>query len=142
MSVIGVAMLTPARLRPLWALLWLGSLALPVAATGPHPTDFGAGWLILCTGWLGVIVLQFGWFANIAFIIAVVRFLLRRSGKVGDTAILAVLVPSTLDALLWRQMYGDNGSVPIQVFGVGYYLWFAAMAGMTLSLLLSVKSKT
>ena len=60
MGVIGVAMLTPARLGQLSALLWLGSLALPVAATGPHPTDFGVGWLILCIGWLGVIVLQFG----------------------------------------------------------------------------------
>lgn len=55
-------------LAVLWLALWLGALALPVAITGSNPGDQLSGWMVLIIGWLGVMVLQVGWFANLAFL--------------------------------------------------------------------------
>lgn len=121
-------------LAVLWLALWLGALALPVAITGSNPGDQLSGWMVLIIGWLGVMVLQVGWFANLAFLASLP--VLASSRKFGwlSKALTLVLILTTIDALFWREMYYDNGSEPIRTFGSGYYLWFAAMVGASVSL--------
>ncbi len=123
-----------ARLAALWLALWLGSLALPVAIMGRHIDDIYRGWSILMIGWMGAFVLQFGWFANLAFLLAVGMLAFSRKRTLWASVLTFPLVAATVDALFWHEIDGDNGPAQIQSFGVGYYLWFAAMIGAAASL--------
>jgi hypothetical protein len=116
------------------AALWAVSLLLPVAIMGAAKDNVFPGWGILMMGWLGVLVLQFGWFANPVFVAALV-LLATSKRRTGWATLVSVLLACLIaDALTWHEMYGDNGSVPIQAFGAGYYLWLATMIGAAVTL--------
>jgi hypothetical protein len=94
--------------------------------------------MILLTGWMGILVGQFGWFANVAFVAALIIVAMpmrsvmgQERNKIWGWIALVLLIAFGADAALWHEMYGDNGSTRILSFGVGYYLWFAAMFGAT-----------
>lgn len=123
-----------AKLAALWFCFWLCSLALPVAIMGPSSDNIFPGWFILIMGWLGLLVGQLGWFANIAFLASLGILAFSRTRTLWGSALSLVLTALAADGLLWHEMYGDNGSAPIQAFGAGYYLWFAAMVGAGTSL--------
>ena len=77
-------------------------------------------------GWLGVFVFQFGWFANVLIIPAIVLLLLRRPGGLLSRLIGGGIALLLLNALFWREMHYDNGTRPIENYHIGYYLWFLA----------------
>lgn len=119
-----------------WILLWTASLLLPVAIMGPDPDNVFPGWLILLMGWMGPFAGHFGWFANLVFPAVVVLPLIRPTPVIANSIALAVQIPLAINALFWDRMYGDNGSGPIESFGLGYYLWFTAIFGSALVLLI------
>ena len=117
-----------------WLLFWVVSLATPVAIMGPLPDNVFPGWSILMVGWLGVFVLQFGWFANLVFVACCTLIGFGIGGPRTRFALSIGLSALAINALFWREMYGDNGSAPILSFGLGYYLWFIAMFGAAATL--------
>lgn len=125
----------PAKLEAgILAALWGLSLLLPVMAMGPAKQNVFPGWGILMIGWLGVLVFQFGWYANLAFLASIGLLLSSKRRTAWVLTAPAALMILTADALTWREMYGDNGSGPIQSFAAGYYVWIAVMIGTAATL--------
>lgn len=105
-------------------LLWLGSLLAP--AVEPLNDDAYPGYMILMIGWLGVFILQFGWFANVLILPAIVLLLIKRSGRRRLHLMGGSLLALSLNALFWSEMHYDNGSRPIEIYHSGYFMWFSA----------------
>lgn len=80
------------------------------------------GWIIAMIGPLGILVLQLGWFANIAFAAALglVMSPLPRDawkGRAQRNIAFVALLLLCLNASTWTRMYGDNGSAVIKGSG-------------------------
>jgi hypothetical protein len=116
-------------------------LALPVgdSAFTNEPAYTVPGALILLMGMAGIIVLQFGWFAN-ALALAVWFFLMRRDTPMPlqSLALAGLMAVLLVNATFWdRQIPDDAGSgLHITQFGFGYYLWFTVMIGSAVALLI------
>ena len=72
-SMIGSA--TDQKIRPMpcpqaKSMEYHANLLCPVAIMGPHPDNAFPGWSILMIGWMGVLVAQFGWLANLVLPLA------------------------------------------------------------------------
>jgi hypothetical protein len=107
-------------------LLWTLSLFIPAVRDGQ--TEIIPGYAILAIGWLGVLMLQFGWFANIVFIYTISRILLGyRTSILWGLCLLALLISSVYWAYFGSMIY-DNGSRPINERFAGFYFWVASMA--------------
>lgn len=111
-------------------LLWLATLALPTANWGvperPVAPEPGLGLLLL--GWLGILGMQFAWFANLLFLI----FLpwaarARQVPPVLFTVAGFMTALLGLSALSWTEVITDTGKRSV-VVGPGYYVWIAVMA--------------
>ena len=61
-------------------LVWLIALMCPVAIMGQSQSNVFYGWVVLQTGFLGLLVFQLGWFANLVFFLALSN-LTFQSGK-------------------------------------------------------------
>jgi hypothetical protein len=120
----------------LWPILWGSSLVLPVAIFSP--TNNFDGLFVLALGWLGVLGGQFGWLANIGFVASFFRLTVFRGRGVLNLVIAVVMVLPALNALTWHKVYWPdaNGPVHIQSFGLGFYLWLAAIFGSAVTLVL------
>ena len=110
-------------------LLWLATLALPTANWGvperPVTPEPGLGLLIL--GWLGILGMQFAWFANILFLIFVPWA--ARARQVPPVLFYVAGFMTALlglSALSWTEVITDTGKRFV-VVGPGYYLWIAVM---------------
>jgi hypothetical protein len=84
---------------------------------------------ILVLGWLGPAMLQFGWFANLAMPAAVYRLLSARRETKLDILLAIVLSLLASDALLWRDIHTESGTIPVVAFASGFYAWLIAMFG-------------
>jgi hypothetical protein len=125
------------RLATLWLVLWLASLVFPAVTTGPRPGDVAFGLHILGTGWIGILIYQFGWLANVVFLLILVQLYGRHGHNIFDVSLaLAMVIPVT-QALMWRKI--QSGGPAIQSFGPGYYFWLAAMIGAAVTIVWGVK---
>lgn len=122
-------------------LAWLIALMCPVAIMGQSQrSSVFYGWVVLASGMLGLLTLQFGWFANPLFFLALSK-LVFPSGKAfwqkkaQNQVLFVAIIICLVDSATWNKMYGDNGSAPIQSFGFGYYLWFLTMIGSAAALI-------
>jgi len=109
------------------AALWLLSLIVPAAGWGRGPSAIGPGWSLLAIGWLGIFNGQFGWFANLPFILSVPVAIARRqpSTPLFLFACVAIVLPAA-QTLGWAEVQTDSGRFPV-VIGPGYYLWLTAL---------------
>ena len=109
--------------------LYLYSLTLPALHFGYHEPLYGVS--VLAEGWLGVISLEFAWFANPAFWFAV--FLYVRRKFVRSLAASGVAIVLCLLALGTKEWWFNEG-VPSAVtdLGVGYYVWMTGIAVLLL----------
>jgi hypothetical protein len=113
------------RAGALILIMWLVSLALPVFTTCRPGYDHVGGWFMLLMGWMGVMVIQPAWFANILILIIAGLLI------AGKRAPIWLGVPAAALAgcgLYFKDMYDDTGSVPICHYHAGYWLWFATAA--------------
>ena len=105
--------------------LWATSLALPAFSTCRAGYDHVGGWFVLMMGWMGVIILQPAWIANIGILIIAVILIAKRHAPIWlgiPTALLAGC------ALYFTDMVDDTGNVPICHYHAGYWLWLAVAA--------------
>ncbi len=107
------------------ALLYLLSLLLPAAGWGNEPP--GPGWGMLVIGWLGFLNGQFGWFANLGFLMswALVRGRRPPNGALLVFVLILIVLPA-LQTFAWHEVQTDTGTFPAHV-GPGYVLWLAAL---------------
>lgn len=118
------------------AVGWAISLALPVAVTGSGPNDVWPGFAVLIIGPLGVLVMQFAWFANLLLVPAIIFLVMKRPPRVLGIIFSALLVLLALDALTWDRIHGDNAEAMILHYGAGYYLWLGVVLGAATALML------
>jgi hypothetical protein len=109
-------------------LMWLASLALPVFTTCRAGYDHVGGWFVLMMGWMGVIIVQPAWFANIAILAIAILLIVRRRAPIWLGIIAAGLAAC---AWYFTDMVDDTGNVPICHYHAGYWLWLAT-AGVAL----------
>lgn len=111
-------------------LLWLVSLALPAfilfAENGFGKSDFSLGWQVLLGGWLGPIGLNFGWFANIFWLLAICT-LIQKGGSAANSARWAAVV--SLNTFTFEFIPNAvNGGNPIYGLGIGAVIWLIAIS--------------
>lgn len=108
--------------------LWLGSLATPAAYLARAGTPIG-GIDVLFMGWMGLLLFQPAWLANPMLLIVLPAFVfLKEPGWLvrGGGIALAMF---TVAAFFWNTWpVGTNYSAEIH-FGLGFYLWIAAVGG-------------
>ncbi|MBA4048648.1 MAG: hypothetical protein C0476_08930 [Sphingomonas sp.] len=109
-------------------LLWALSLAFPVAII--REGDVWHGWMVLAFGFLGMMNWQLGWLANWVFLPATIAgMVMKRPSRRVLVAVLVMLIPPVAGAIAWREVVYDDGVHTIARFGLGYFLWLAAMLG-------------
>ncbi len=111
-------------------LLYCVSLTLP----GLNLVDGEVveGWRLLLTAWYGALILEFPWFANIAFFLAVwfaAKGSTRAAGVAGACAFLIGL-------LSFRSRIWITNHTHIDSLGWGFYVWMASFL-ILMSFLLS-----
>ncbi len=129
-------------------LPYLIACALPVAVNcvnqNGKPEQFSGLWL-LSIGWMGPLLGQFAWFANV-FNIGAVASLLSGSYRTSIGFSIITLVVS-LDTFAWlvQEVYLDEGGVhkcTLDSLSAGAYFWFLALlAPLFLSLYIQRKKK-
>jgi hypothetical protein len=126
--------LWPGRLATLGAscLLFIIACCLPCLYTldsnMKHDAMFGIG--ILLTGWSGVFVGIFAWFANPLLFLAWLLILCRLWRTAALMTLLAMLLASQTFTIFFRTLPADEGDVnhyTIQSFGIGFYFWVASL---------------
>lgn len=108
-------------------LLWFASLLLPTLRT--NGSDWGYGWWILASGWMGILVGQFEWLANPLLILAVLLLARKRAarGLLGTAGVLLFLLCAKVAAT--ASLIDNEGGIPhpIELRFVGYWCWLASI---------------
>lgn len=118
------------RIGAVLAALW--GLSLIVPATGWGPDGAAPGLAALLLGWIAIVNLQFGWLANVTFLVSLPLAVLRQRPSPALFLFLsaAVALPA-LQSLGWQEVFTGSATYPV-VTGPGYYLWLTAMFGQAL----------
>ncbi|MBK6608389.1 MAG: hypothetical protein KBF99_17750 [Leptospiraceae bacterium] len=111
-------------------VLYFISLALPIFFCGIRSTTYG--FEILLFGWMGIFTLNFAWFANLFYGLALALFILSKKRLAFMISILGAII--ALDAFRIEYLYGSDisgTSFPIAIaitsFGLGFYFWLTAI---------------
>jgi hypothetical protein len=110
--------------------LYLVACATPALVFSGRGTETWFGIEALATGWLGIFVGQFAWFANPLLAIAWLLVLLRRWIGATVTTVLALLVAANTFQLYAGEIPGDEGGVVKLHFEyphVGFAFWMLSM---------------
>lgn len=105
------------------------SLCLPALLFRAHPAF--DGWVLFLMGWLGIVGLNFGWFANLVMLGAWIAFAAQSRFVARILSVVAVLVAADSVRLIGTYVPLDEANVNKAVvsgLGLGFYLWIGAMA--------------
>lgn len=114
------------------------SLFLPVFFTSDK--DIYGFW-VLITGWVGVIFIQFAWYANPINLLALL--LMRDSPRISlFLSLLALLLASGAFIFNEIPIGVNNEKVFIKEFGLGFYIWYVAQVFFLLALFVRFLNST
>lgn len=85
---------------------------------------------MLAMGWLGPMIGQFGWLANLPWIVAVVLLIFRLWTPAFILSLLAFLVGFSSLTILHKEMLLDEGGenkAIVLALGPAFYLWMVAL---------------
>ena len=105
-------------------LLFVLSLFFPVFLFATHEPVMGH--IVLVWGWWGMIMLHFGWVANMLLIAGIVLLLKDKVQLARWMSIGATLL--ALESFAVKEWWFNEGSgTEVTGFGAGFYLWISAM---------------
>ncbi|RTL22191.1 MAG: hypothetical protein EKK52_06400 [Burkholderiales bacterium] len=113
-----------------WVLTCVGlayavSWALPVFFFDGHRSLRGIE--VLLSGWMGPVLLEFGWYANPCFLAACVALAVGRERIALGSSLVALLLGLTSFATTgW--VFDEAELTPIRGLGAGFGLWLCAIA--------------
>ncbi|HPE59966.1 MAG TPA: hypothetical protein PLB10_06475 [Thiolinea sp.] len=108
----------------LGGLSWVFSFFLPVFHTAGGSID---GYWVFISGWMGVVVFQFAWLANLLIPAAVI--LMHRAPI--WAALIASLALLVATQAFWFEFIPDSvHSIPVTGLGEGFWFWYASMVLM------------
>lgn len=115
----------PARRLGLIALFfWVSALPMTVFTLYSQHKQL-TGIDILASGWLSPLILNFAWFANVFFLLGIVRLL--KGGTPFKAAICAALLSLDTIRIAVVMLDEGGGSSPIYGYGWGCVLWFVSI---------------
>lgn len=111
------------------AVLYAVSLILPaISETYPGGMRIDEqGYLILAMGWMGILIGQVGWFANPAWLLAVVLLWLRRWKGAARASVVAVLLGAVSFALYRTGLPSDSGATIEAGLLIGFSAWWGSL---------------
>lgn len=98
------------------------------------------GFWILLTGWLGILIMQFAWFANPLMLLALLH-MERSPLKALLLGLLALVLASQLFLFDQIPTLRGTGSLFIRELGLGGYCWYGAMWFFCVAVTLNVVAK-
>lgn len=106
------------------------SCALPALEFNDPDDAVYYGFRILIVGWLGALIGQFGWFANIFLLVPIFLLLFRRwvAAFFGALVTLAIALHSLM--LFHQEVPADEANtrhIELQHLRIGFYVWLASM---------------
>jgi len=108
-------------------LLFVLSLFFPVFLFATHSPVMGH--IVLVWGWWGIVLLHFGWVANMLWIAGIVLLLKDKVQLARLMCIGATLL--ALESFAVKEWWFNEGnSTEVTGFGVGFYLWMGAMVSL------------
>jgi signal transduction histidine kinase len=110
----------------LGGLLWIAAFWLPVFET--EQRDIAGYWIFL-TGWMGFVVFQFAWYANLLLLMAVI---LMYSAPVKATVFAALGLLIATQAFWFDVLPETTKSIEIIGRGPGFWLWYAGIFLMSI----------
>jgi hypothetical protein len=103
------------------------SLALPALREVGLGVNDERGYMVLATGWAGLLFLQFAWFANGFWVAGMVYLHQRRWKAAASAAGLAVLIGAESFLLYSTGFISDSGNkIPVRLL-VGFWVWWGSL---------------
>jgi hypothetical protein len=124
--------------------IWVASLALPVVDTQTSDgVDTPYGIDILKIGWMGIVVYQFGWFANVLLVpgLALATWWRGRAPKV-HRVIATILLALAVNAAFWTNIPAGNGENEIISYRSGYWFWMVSVTAGAVWLVTSTLTRS
>jgi len=93
-------------------------------------TEQWPGFQVLVVGWLGILVEQFAWCANLVMALSLIFLLFRRWLAAAILALVALAIAADTLLLFSHEVPADEGNVnKLQLvhLGPGFYFWVASM---------------
>lgn len=105
----------------LGGLLWIAAFWFPVFKTAEREI---AGYWIFVSGWMGFVIFQFAWYANLLVLIAVI---LMYTAPVKATLFAALGLLVATQAFWFDVLPETTQSVAITAKGLGFWFWYAGI---------------
>ncbi len=109
----------------LGGLLWMAAFWLPVFKTAERDI---AGYWVFVSGWMGFVVFQFAWYANLLLLIAVI---LMYTSPVRATVFAALGLLVATQAFWFDVLPETTQGITIIEKGPGFWLWYAGIFMMS-----------
>lgn len=108
-------------------VLFAASLCLPVFH---HGDDFMVGVAVLILGVIGLSFGYVGWLGNVGLVVMTNQLWKQRNDWASFNGLISIILACTT---FWIQkLPGNGGDWTISELGVGFYLWFSAIALISL----------
>ena len=118
-------------LKRLSIALFLASLALPGLHFSKEDPVFGFNLLLM--GWLGIMTLDFPWFANILYVSSLLSIRRRKFTKAYWLCVLCI--PTALLSYVADKWYFHEGwGTPITGLGMAFYVWISSFIVLSIEL--------
>ncbi len=105
----------------LGGLLWVAAFWLPVFET---PERTIVGYWVFATGWMGAVIFQFAWYANLLMLMAVIMMY---SAPVRATLLAAFGLLVATQAFWFNTLPGTTQSTEIIEQGLGFWFWYGSI---------------
>ncbi len=105
----------------LGGLLWVAAFWLPVFET---PERMIFGYWVFITGWMGVVVFQFAWYANLLMLMAVIMMY---TAPVRATLLAAAGLLVATQAFWFNVLPGTVSSTEIVEQSLGFWFWYGSI---------------
>lgn len=105
----------------LGGLLWVAAFWLPVFET---PGRTIVGYWVFITGWMGIVVFQFAWYANLLMLMAVIMMY---TAPVRATLLAATGLLVATQAFWFNVLPGTTSSTEIVEQGLGFWFWYSSI---------------